>query len=211
MMKLFTVRRRKLKKKRGFTLVETLITMLILLMVTAVVAGGVPTAANAYYKVIDAANAQILLSETVMRLRSELAVAVSQEAPSSTTSDPEDPDDGPDLLKYTSGSSGWTKVLSNSNNGITIKEETDISAGTPSEGPKKQEKAQLLVPSKMSGTIESKKPLVTKCDSIVFVEKDGEGKTVDSFRITNLRVEKDGNVLVSIDFDIRNIIPEFSK
>ena len=67
--------RRKLKSKVGFTLTELLLTTLILLMVSSVVAVGVPTAANAYFKVIDAANAQILLSTTVTRLKSELSLA----------------------------------------------------------------------------------------------------------------------------------------
>lgn len=65
----------KLKKRAGFTLAETLITVLILLMVSAVVAGGVPAAANAYGKAVDAANAQVLLSTTVNALRSELSTA----------------------------------------------------------------------------------------------------------------------------------------
>lgn len=65
----------KLKKSAGFTLAETLITVLILLMVSSVVAGGVPAAANAYRKAVDAANAHVLLSTTVNALRSELSTA----------------------------------------------------------------------------------------------------------------------------------------
>ena len=65
----------KLKKSAGFTLAETLITVLILLMVSSVVAGGVPAAANAYRKAVDAANAHVLLSTTVNALRGELSTA----------------------------------------------------------------------------------------------------------------------------------------
>lgn len=65
----------KLKKSAGFTLAETLITVLILLMVSSVVAGGVPAAANAYRKAVDAANAHVLMSTTVNALRSELSTA----------------------------------------------------------------------------------------------------------------------------------------
>lgn len=61
--------------KSGFTLAETLVTVLILLMVSAVVAGGVPAAANVYMKAVDAANAHVLLSTTVNSLRSELVSA----------------------------------------------------------------------------------------------------------------------------------------
>ena len=59
--------RQKLKSRLGFTLAEMLMSVLILLMVSSVVAGGVPVAANAYYKVVDAANAQVLLSTTVTK------------------------------------------------------------------------------------------------------------------------------------------------
>ena len=65
----------KLNSQAAFTLAETLITVLILLMVSAVVAGGVPAAANAYAKAVDAANAHVLLSTTVDALRSELSTA----------------------------------------------------------------------------------------------------------------------------------------
>ena len=65
----------KVKNSAGFTLAETLITVLILLMVSSVVAGGVPAAANAYRKAVDAANAHVLLSTTVNALRSELSTA----------------------------------------------------------------------------------------------------------------------------------------
>lgn len=65
----------KLKANTGFTLAETLITVLILLMVSSVVAGGVPAAVSAYSKAVDAANAQALISTTVNALRSELTTA----------------------------------------------------------------------------------------------------------------------------------------
>ena len=59
----------------GFSLAETLMAVLILLMVSAVVAAGMPMAKNAYDKAIDAANAHTLLSTTVTMLRSELGDA----------------------------------------------------------------------------------------------------------------------------------------
>lgn len=66
---------RKLNNRAGFTLAETLIAILILLMVSSVVAGGVPAASNAYYKAVDGANAQVLLSTAATALQDELATA----------------------------------------------------------------------------------------------------------------------------------------
>lgn len=66
---------KKLREQNAFTLAEMLITILILLMVSGVVAGGVPAAANAYRKAVDAANAYSLLSTTVNALRDELSTA----------------------------------------------------------------------------------------------------------------------------------------
>ncbi len=68
---------KKLKKgKAGFSLAETLIAILILLMVSAIVAGAMPAAASAYQKTVDAANAQILLSTAMTVLRDELALSL---------------------------------------------------------------------------------------------------------------------------------------
>lgn len=75
----------KRNNKAGFTLAETLVTVLILLMVSAVVAGGVPAASNAYMKAVDAANAHVLLSTTVNALRSELVSAREVENKDSNT------------------------------------------------------------------------------------------------------------------------------
>jgi len=67
--------RRKLKSRKGFTLAETLMAMLILLLMSALVAGGIPVAARVYTKAVDAANAQVLLSTTVTELRYTLCGA----------------------------------------------------------------------------------------------------------------------------------------
>ena len=65
----------KLKSRAGFTLAEALVTVLILLMVTAVVAAGIPAAKNAYEKVVRSANAEVLLSTSVSELRKNLVTA----------------------------------------------------------------------------------------------------------------------------------------
>jgi len=64
------------RRQSGFTLAETLMAILILLMVTSVVAAGLPAAVSAYQKVVDRANAQVQLSTAVSRLREELGSAL---------------------------------------------------------------------------------------------------------------------------------------
>ena len=67
--------KRKTKGRAGFTLAETLLAVLILLLVSTIVAAGVPAARNAYYKVVLGSNAQILLSTATNALRGELGTA----------------------------------------------------------------------------------------------------------------------------------------
>ena len=65
----------KLQSHGGFTLVETMIVVLILLMVSSVVAAGLPVAVNVLDSVVEASNAQLLLSTTMTALRDELSMA----------------------------------------------------------------------------------------------------------------------------------------
>lgn len=66
---------KKLKSHKGFTLAETLLAVLILLLVSVIVANGIPAASKAYEKTVLAANAQSLMSTTVAALRDELGTA----------------------------------------------------------------------------------------------------------------------------------------
>ena len=65
----------KLKSRAGLTLAETLLTVVILLLASGIVATGMPAAVSAYRNAIDAANAQVLLSAAVNALRGELSTA----------------------------------------------------------------------------------------------------------------------------------------
>ena len=67
--------KKKLRGNGGFTLAETLLAVLILLLVSSIVATGMPAAKNAYEKIIVAANAQVLLSTGATALRDELGTA----------------------------------------------------------------------------------------------------------------------------------------
>ena len=62
-------------RKKGFTLVETLISVLILLLLTALTARGISVATKAYVDVVNSANAQLLLSTTISEIRDELSTA----------------------------------------------------------------------------------------------------------------------------------------
>lgn len=68
-------RLRKLKNNAGFSLAEMLMAVLILLMVSVIVATGLPAARNAYEKTVIGANAQAMLSTAVSALRDELGTA----------------------------------------------------------------------------------------------------------------------------------------
>ena len=67
--------KRKLHSLRAFTLAETLLAVLILLLVTIIVAAGIPVAKNAYERVVLSSNADLLLSTTISTLRNELGTA----------------------------------------------------------------------------------------------------------------------------------------
>ncbi len=105
--------RQKLKNRDGFTLAETLLAVLILLLVSLIVATGVPVAANAYKKVVLTSNAQVLLATTVDELRDEIGTAWDVKTPSNgeCTS-----------ISYYSGDTGAMSVLSVKNKRIYVQE-----------------------------------------------------------------------------------------
>lgn len=79
-------KRKKARGRGGFTLAETLLAVLILLMVSAITAAGIPAAKNAYEKVVLGANARILLSTSLTALRDELGTARNVEVSGNTVS-----------------------------------------------------------------------------------------------------------------------------
>ena len=68
-------KKHRLHNRKGFTLAETLLAVLILLMVSQIVATGIPVAKNAYEKVVLTSNAEVLLSTAATVLRNELGTA----------------------------------------------------------------------------------------------------------------------------------------
>ena len=79
---------------------EMLLTMLILLLASLIMATGIPAAKNAYEKVVLASNAEVLLSTTVSALRNELGTA--QDVREGTPSDDADPAKAETVLTYRS-------------------------------------------------------------------------------------------------------------
>lgn len=102
--------RKKLNNRSGFTLAETLLAVLILLLVSGIVATGVPAAKNAYLKVVVGSNAQALLSTTAAALRDELGSAWSVK------------NEGTDIVSYYSSDTGAISELDCSGDNIQLRE-----------------------------------------------------------------------------------------
>ncbi|MBR6219537.1 MAG: prepilin-type N-terminal cleavage/methylation domain-containing protein [Clostridia bacterium] len=67
--------KKRIRSRKGFTLAETLLAVLILLLVSSIVAAGMPAVKQAYEKVVLASNAELMLSTAVATLRDELGTA----------------------------------------------------------------------------------------------------------------------------------------
>jgi prepilin-type N-terminal cleavage/methylation domain-containing protein len=59
----------------GFTLTEMLVTMLIMVLASTLLATGIPVAIDAYHKTVNSSNAQVSLSTTLTVLRSEIGTS----------------------------------------------------------------------------------------------------------------------------------------
>ena len=129
---------RKTRRNRaGFSLAETLIVILILLMVSAIVGAAIPTASTVYKKTVDTANAQLLLSTTMTVLRDELNAAKNISVSSDKTE-----------ITFISGITGNKSIIKcSSENGLEITVYPD--ANNPTDAQHKPE-TRLLVSEKAS-------------------------------------------------------------
>lgn len=93
---------RKLRARGGFTLAETLLAVLIMLLVSVIVATGMPAVTNAYNKVVLGANAKVMLSTAITALHDEIGTAWEVE----------NPDDDTTKLLYFNASTGAKSELS---------------------------------------------------------------------------------------------------
>lgn len=76
-------RQGQLKRRRtaGFSLTEMLVTTLILVLASTLLATGIPVAIDTYQRVVKTSNAQLALSTTLSALRSELGLATDVQIP----------------------------------------------------------------------------------------------------------------------------------
>ncbi len=118
--------KKRCKDRRGFTIGEMMMAVLILVIITGLVAGGLPLAGRVYKQVVDSANAQLLLGSTMTLLRDELETAKSVPAQDETNQIHQ--------IQYTSTSTGYTTIFwttEKADDGICIAPyQTDGYAGT---------------------------------------------------------------------------------
>lgn len=108
--------KRKLHSRDGFTLAESLIAILILLMMSAIVAAGIPMAKRAYDKITVSANAQVLLSTTITVLRDELGTA--QEVVVDTNNNT--------VTYYDSNNSSFSMISKNDTQGVMLEQNIGV-------------------------------------------------------------------------------------
>ena len=63
------------RRTSGFTLTEMLVTLLIMVLASTLLATGVPVAIDTYQKTVNSANAQVAMSTTITVLRSEYGLS----------------------------------------------------------------------------------------------------------------------------------------
>lgn len=183
------------RSRAGFTLAEMLITMLILLMMTAVVAAGMPAAVGAYKKVIDASNARILLSTTVTELRAELSTAMEVEL-----------DGALNVTHYSNGERGQWSNLVNSDDGIKVIRTSRSGEKTPTvtEGESESPEPALLVTNKAAN-----ENLCASFESITYIRDSDTGDdTGGCFKVSGLKVSRGGEspITDAMDLMIRAIL-----
>lgn len=186
------VAKRKLKAKtsssRGFTLVELLVTMLILLLASMMVVAGIPAAQRAYASAVDAANAESMLTIVTQSLRDELEVA----DPATVTVDPF----GDCFAKFRSMRSGRWVYLSNKEDGIYVAETiTDSSSEVPADAIE-----TLLIPRRVGAGAGKSRLVARLTGSPVISFSDGVFTVEGTLEIVSpASGGSDDTTLVSID------------
>ena len=123
----------KLRSQNGFTLAETLLAVLILLLVSVIVATGMPAAKNAYEKVVVASNAQALLSTAATSLRNELGTAWNVRIDENTTKTKAGTA-GTSVTYNSANTGGLSKIDKDADTGITLQEYKQVSVFNVADG-----------------------------------------------------------------------------
>lgn len=153
----------KLHNTEGATFSELLVAMIILLLVTSIVAEGIPVAKNAYAKVVNRSNADLLVSTTLNTIRTELDLASDVEL------------DGKKVKAYCNSSSGrWKNIANDGENGLKVVEFSGVDFNPSSD------KIEHELVSVQAQT----KELYTTIDSIEYDSKK------EIFTIKNLQVKQ---------------------
>ena len=155
----------------GFTLVETLVALLIVVMISAIIAMGAPSAIKAYQSTVAKSNAQTVLATMTTALRDELGSATKVKL------------NGTTVVSYECGE-GYVAKLEGKKDQIDphrgpVKTATDNRLGTGNNT------SWALVPDMQ--VVSTQNDLYVTFDSITF------DKTTRSFKVTNLGVYQQGN------------------
>lgn len=174
---------KKLKSKSGFTLAETLLAVLILLLVSTIVANGIPVVRNVYNNVIVGANAQVLLSTAVTALRNELGtardIAVS----------------GTNIIYYKSSVGAYSKLSVDATNGIQLLDYVDKTTGNALPAGSNRNSHNLVT------SAASNKNLIVTYGSPIVVSKD-------VIEISNIEVKMGtDSSIVKLDKLIIRLVP----
>lgn len=172
------------KNRAGFTLAETLLAVLILLLVSGIVATGIPAAKTAYENVVLASNADALLSTAAATLRDELGTAwkVRNVAAGGVT--------------YFSADTGYRSSLYVQDGKIRLKEYSEVSEAEKILNIKKDpENDRELVFQAASDTA-----LKVTCDGIM-LDAESKAVKVSNLRVTNREgkpLAEEGNLVIPV-------------
>lgn len=99
----------RMKNKKGFSISELLMVVMILSLIIVILGSGVMVVKNAYEKITLKAEAQTLLSTTITKVSDEFRFAKYIDG------------DNPDLVKFTSGNLGYEIWFENSDGSTAMK------------------------------------------------------------------------------------------
>ena len=166
------------RARQGFSLAETLIALLIILLVSIIVATGVPSAINAYHNAVAGSNAQVALSTVASALRDELGSATEVTV-----------DANGNMTAYLCGEGYWATITTPTGDKVPKKTADDARLATAENG-----KSWSLVPaaqlSATQGDLYSSYESIKYADNVFTIEnlciKDGHDKEL--VKINSLKI-----------------------